>query len=436
MTLSLLRQTKGAGLILIIIIFSSILTVGFGGIFGFAYYKGANLKSLNSIINIYKTLLIKDNNNQSATNSPENISPKEIIEAKTESCGNGVCEPPELKENCPTDCMEEVNTLSPEELKKDTDEDGLKDFEESWYGTNPKIPDSDSDGYPDGDELRGGYNPNGKGLLNFDFTTPEGTIMALENAKYNCALQEYENKFFVSDAYLDETLSIYSGTEGAKAISRDELITEIKNELLKEVLRDKPYVNKLQNFMFSEREVINSARVNLYYKIKYSPDDRGYTPAPKEAYMSLSKKDKEWFVDMTATVMGEFIALDKASQVSRDSKRLSDIKQIQTAADLYYADTKHYPEIITPGGQIKTKEGNVYLSSVPTNPKKENTTCPANYEYKYTIKENGESYELEYCLEGAVSNVSPGYNIATPSVITKNYDERNPVYKKCYLNTQ
>jgi len=67
----------------------------------------------------------------------------------------------------------------------DTDMDGLDDLYESQvYGTNPNNPDSDGDGYFDGDELSGGYNPNGEGSLSPEIISSYATaIAALEQAK-------------------------------------------------------------------------------------------------------------------------------------------------------------------------------------------------------------------------------------------------------------
>lgn len=47
----------------------------------------------------------------------------------------------------------------------DSDEDGLSDQDERHYGTNRLDPDTDGDGFPDGTEVRGGYNPLGAGRL-------------------------------------------------------------------------------------------------------------------------------------------------------------------------------------------------------------------------------------------------------------------------------
>jgi len=46
---------------------------------------------------------------------------------------------------------------------KDTDNDGLKDWEEKLYKTDPLNPDTDGDGYLDGEEINSGHNPLVKG---------------------------------------------------------------------------------------------------------------------------------------------------------------------------------------------------------------------------------------------------------------------------------
>ncbi|MCK4745065.1 hypothetical protein KAS41_03310 [Candidatus Parcubacteria bacterium] len=53
----------------------------------------------------------------------------------------------------------------------DSDNDGLTEEEERIYKTNPFNPDTDNDGYSDGDEVKAGYNPNGEGKLDIKLKT-------------------------------------------------------------------------------------------------------------------------------------------------------------------------------------------------------------------------------------------------------------------------
>jgi len=50
-------------------------------------------------------------------------------------------------------------------LEDDTDKDGLPDYLERSLGTDVNNPDTDGDGYMDGEEFYGGYNPLGEGKI-------------------------------------------------------------------------------------------------------------------------------------------------------------------------------------------------------------------------------------------------------------------------------
>lgn len=58
--------------------------------------------------------------------------------------------------------------LNPEDKRdgeQDPDFDRLTNKKEYEYGTDPKKSDTDNDGYKDGEEVQGGFNPNGSGKL-------------------------------------------------------------------------------------------------------------------------------------------------------------------------------------------------------------------------------------------------------------------------------
>jgi len=64
----------------------------------------------------------------------------------------------------PTDAGSvEVSGITASLLGEDTDNDGLKDWEESLWGTDSKNPDSDGDGTPDGEEVKSGRDPGQAG---------------------------------------------------------------------------------------------------------------------------------------------------------------------------------------------------------------------------------------------------------------------------------
>lgn len=103
--------------------------------------------NINSNVNTENNQLINENIN--TPNIPSGI----ILEDDLDSDADGLLDSQEI-------------SMGTDSLNPDSDSDGLFDGEEiNIYKTNPMNPDSDGDGYSDGDEIKGGYNPNGPGVL-------------------------------------------------------------------------------------------------------------------------------------------------------------------------------------------------------------------------------------------------------------------------------
>ncbi len=117
------------------------------------------------------------------------------------------------------------------------------------------------------------------------------------------------------------------------------------------------------------------------------------------------------------------IALNSARARSRDAKRISDIKQMQTALEMFYNDAGYYPATgeVDAGDSIATGS-NVYMKIVPTAPTPIDGTCSAaqntyTYAYSGTSGAASGSYTLTYCLGAQTGGVPAGLNTATPSGI-------------------
>jgi prepilin-type N-terminal cleavage/methylation domain-containing protein len=108
------------------------------------------------------------------------------------------------------------------------------------------------------------------------------------------------------------------------------------------------------------------------------------------------------------------VALNNARQKSRDAKRISDIKQIQTALELYYNDENGYPASL--GTDIEgPTSGVTYMNIVPENPTPVDG-CTIT-DYTYTLQGSGASYSLTYCLGGPTGGLDAGPHVATPAGI-------------------
>ncbi len=115
------------------------------------------------------------------------------------------------------------------------------------------------------------------------------------------------------------------------------------------------------------------------------------------------------------------VALGSARQKSRDAKRLSDIKQIQTALELYFTDQNGYPAgsglvlgstnavCLGAGGFAAAGActGTTYMGLVPANP------LPGGANYTFTTASS--SYTITFTIEGASGGFALGGINATPS---------------------
>jgi len=116
------------------------------------------------------------------------------------------------------------------------------------------------------------------------------------------------------------------------------------------------------------------------------------------------------------------VALGSAREKARDSRRISDVKQVQTALEFYYTDNDAYP---TQGTAVTLGAGDFaclnasgfaasgcsdpYMGQVPSD--------PGNDDYEYTSAD-GTSYTVDFTLEGEIEDLS-GDLEATPSGISE-----------------
>ncbi|WKZ29394.1 MAG: type II secretion system protein [Patescibacteria group bacterium] len=126
------------------------------------------------------------------------------------------------------------------------------------------------------------------------------------------------------------------------------------------------------------------------------------------------------------------VALNSARQRSRDAKRVSDIRQIQTALELGFSETNNYPggtsivlgsanyDVLCNVGGTSTfaastaacGTGTIYMGLVPTNP------TPNGANYVYTSTSGTGTYQLTFSLEGSTGQLGAGDNCANQNGIT------------------
>lgn len=110
------------------------------------------------------------------------------------------------------------------------------------------------------------------------------------------------------------------------------------------------------------------------------------------------------------------IALSSARMKARDARRVSDLKQISTALELYMANENVYPSLITAGQpMVGATSGKTYMNKVPADPS-------TNLSYAYGA---GTNFTLRATLENRAGELSAGNIVITGNSGIKTPDNQD-----------
>lgn len=115
------------------------------------------------------------------------------------------------------------------------------------------------------------------------------------------------------------------------------------------------------------------------------------------------------------------LALSNARSKSRDAKRVGDMKQVQTALELFFNDQGRYPttEEWSIGKIYSTTSDatSTYMQIIPTAPIPADGTCGDKNTISYTPSSDGSSYSISFCLGNTTGTLAPGPKCLTPGGI-------------------
>ncbi len=118
------------------------------------------------------------------------------------------------------------------------------------------------------------------------------------------------------------------------------------------------------------------------------------------------------------------VSLNNAREKARNAKRLSDVKQVQTALELYFTDENRYPGTadLVLSASTRIAGANVtYMASTPVNPRPidvSDANCTGTTDYAYASVGTFNSYTITYCISQGAGDVTAGNHCATPAGIT------------------
>lgn len=114
------------------------------------------------------------------------------------------------------------------------------------------------------------------------------------------------------------------------------------------------------------------------------------------------------------------LALNSARSLSRDAKRLADVRMISSAEELYYNDNGSYSQ------NLEDLTPKYIVTGVPVAPTPADGSCTADQnDYHYTLSDS-EHFKLTFCLGKATSVYSAGPHTVTESGVEGEFNQIIP----------
>jgi prepilin-type N-terminal cleavage/methylation domain-containing protein len=94
------------------------------------------------------------------------------------------------------------------------------------------------------------------------------------------------------------------------------------------------------------------------------------------------------------------VALQQARSRARDSKRVADVKQTQTALELFFNEQGRYPTVEEwNSGTLITSSGEMLMIDIPSAPYPADGVCDASQNtFYYQVDDDYSSYSISFCL--------------------------------------
>jgi len=129
-------------------------------------------------------------------------------------------------------------------------------------------------------------------------------------------------------------------------------------------------------------------------------------------------------IGLLATI--SVISLNNARAKARDAKRVADVRQVQTALELFFNDKGYYPTIaeFNSGSLYSTSTSGTttYMAILPSAPSPTDGSCDSRYnQFIYSAADNGATYNLSFCLGNSLGSLNGGGACATASGLSNEF---------------
>ena len=159
---------------------------------------------------------------------------------------------------------------------------------------------------------------------------------------------------------------------------------------------------------------------------------------PRKAFTLIELLVVIAIIGLIATL--SVLALTNARINARDTKRFADIKQMQTALDLFFNDAGRYPSIEEfNSGKLEYYSSSgttTYVVQMPAAPVQADGDCSnSDNLYNYSPALDGSTYTIDFCVAKKTGDLPAGKLIAFPGGITYNPVNNNEGGETCTSET-
>ncbi len=315
------------------------------------------------------------------------------------------------------------------ERSDDTDSDGLTDLEEFLYGTDPTVADTDKDSYRDGAEVLSLFSPRKQGEVRL---AQDDKIAIYANPIHGYTL-------------------LYPGSWAAEPVD-----DQLQDEVIIATTTDEEYISVKVDQNLDSRSLLDwyqsqsvagsfsKMRIQAFQNVDMliTPDGKSIfvkaVGVPKVVTFQYESGNKQKLNFLTTFEMiARGLRAEGAQKrnmqevISRDTERMTLVKKIQTALELYFTDNASYPLSDAGQGIPVASDGkkifSSYLAQFPQAPIPADGVCGDANRFHYrafdasrkecTTTGECESYELLFCLGSGTGGIGPGLRTATPESI-------------------
>jgi hypothetical protein len=247
--------------------------------------------------------------------------------------------------------------------------------------------------------------------LNLDINSAEEALLEIEKFKADCKIDSFYDKVYFPNNFkeiFEKSLSTNNSTIGSV------FMMDIDKYKYSYFLFG-PHFKNIKDITVLNKKILDKNNIYFKYLINYF-DEAGAVNSSYTNEIYLIKTSKGWVINFGRQFEAD---LKKNRSMTKDARRVSDIKLIQSASELYFNERKEYPVSIYPN-IINEINKTVYLQSTPNNEKyDEPSICKDEKQYIYNRAQDNKSYTLSYCLESDIGNIPIGNNVATKDKITQ-----------------